>query len=459
LNEIQQYFKFFMMKGKVDCSGSLTFFLIGILILTGIKLNAQDVLSSKLGLIAIKHSGPGLLIGDKVPDSIDFKTYHFHKRGMSFKALRGKLVILDFWSQYCSVCLAQFPKLAKLQTKFGDKIVILPVTFQSESSIASFFSKRERQKRPIELPTIVEDTTLNHLFPHHANSYDVWIGPSGNVMGFTYYKGVNEKLIESVLKDGGDSLKSISLDPTFKVDQPFLIEGNGGDPNAFLARYILTKSKHSIDAGFYIDSNENRIKVLITNYSIVHIYKTLFTELNSVGGYPWIDDSYANLLLNDPFNKLVVSDSTLNIDSERYCYELILPSSYSYKQAFSYMINNLNDLFHLTFSIAVQHQKCLYLVRTDSGHRHERRIKQKDVPIENTVVFRTDELVNYLNDGSPFPYIKNGCDSFSEVKMPKYVDYSHDINVLKSLLLENGFDLIERRSWFPVFVFKKNDND
>jgi len=39
------------------------------------------------------------------------------------EAFRGKVVVIDVWSTYCTPCIREFPNLVALQERFGDKIV------------------------------------------------------------------------------------------------------------------------------------------------------------------------------------------------------------------------------------------------------------------------------------------------------------------------------------------------
>ena len=62
-------------------------------------------------------SGGGALIGNPAPD---FSVSAIQGAGrVSLAALRGKVVVLDFWGTYCGPCKASFPKLQGLNAKYG----------------------------------------------------------------------------------------------------------------------------------------------------------------------------------------------------------------------------------------------------------------------------------------------------------------------------------------------------
>jgi len=62
------------------------------------------------------------LIGKRIPN-VAGTTFKGDK--LSLESLRGKVVLLDFWSTWCAPCLAYLPHVEKLSTEFeGDLVVI-----------------------------------------------------------------------------------------------------------------------------------------------------------------------------------------------------------------------------------------------------------------------------------------------------------------------------------------------
>lgn len=60
----------------------------------------------------------GCTTGDRAPD-VPFTT--LDGKQMSFRQLHGKVVLVNFWATSCPGCIAEMPKLAKLQQSFGSR--------------------------------------------------------------------------------------------------------------------------------------------------------------------------------------------------------------------------------------------------------------------------------------------------------------------------------------------------
>lgn len=44
--------------------------------------------------------------------------------------LKGNYVVLDFWGSWCGPCIADFPKLTALHSKYGHEVVFVTVAFE-----------------------------------------------------------------------------------------------------------------------------------------------------------------------------------------------------------------------------------------------------------------------------------------------------------------------------------------
>jgi thiol-disulfide isomerase/thioredoxin len=76
------------------------------------------------------------LIGQKAPELGEMQAW---KNGgpVSLESLRGKVVLIDFWSWGCQPCLASMPKLIELHERFeGRGVVILAIHDDSAATFA-----------------------------------------------------------------------------------------------------------------------------------------------------------------------------------------------------------------------------------------------------------------------------------------------------------------------------------
>lgn len=78
-----------------------------------------------------------------VGDRIDIENLISASSEIPAEQLKGKWILLDFWSHTCIVCLQSFPELEALQKKFADQIQIVLVNRESKDSTDRFFSKEK----------------------------------------------------------------------------------------------------------------------------------------------------------------------------------------------------------------------------------------------------------------------------------------------------------------------------
>lgn len=65
--------------------------------------------------------------------------------GMSIENTKGKVMIVDFWATWCGPCIAAVPKLADLQEKHEDNLIVVGVSGLSEdqNTVESFLEKKK----------------------------------------------------------------------------------------------------------------------------------------------------------------------------------------------------------------------------------------------------------------------------------------------------------------------------
>ena len=78
-----------------------------------------------------------LKVGDTLPDLASFKL-----EGKLPDALKGKIIVVDFWASWCAPCAKSFPVLDELQKKYADRVVVLAVNVdEKKSKMDAFLAK------------------------------------------------------------------------------------------------------------------------------------------------------------------------------------------------------------------------------------------------------------------------------------------------------------------------------
>jgi len=125
----------------------------------------------------------------------------FNTRGaLSLKALRGKVVLLDFWTYCCINCLHLLPELKELEKKYAGKLVVIGV------HSGKFDAERDRQnigeairRYKISHP-VVNDAQMKIWNLYRVRAWPtVWlIDPEGNAVGYVSGEGTGPILDKAI---------------------------------------------------------------------------------------------------------------------------------------------------------------------------------------------------------------------------------------------------------------------
>lgn len=437
------------------------------------KPNAQlfaDSFSDSLYYIAAKKTNLALTVGAMLPEISALKIVQYPATLIKLSDLKGKIIILDFWNQRCNGCIAQFPKLNKLQKRFGETLKIIPVTFESRISVTRFLAKRKLLGNKIELPIIVEDTTLRQFFPHDGDPYEVWIDQAGKIKGITESYAITEKNIEGMLN--GEAVNLPQRSPSrFYIDPhlPILVNNYGAKDNYFLYRSILTKYIDSLGIQFLDFSDSSMTRIFRSNQTMKELYKFAYGSLYS---------TKFNLSGNELPDKRVIIDSPDQekfkgldeihsnfydntelynfIKKNLYCYELDLPPIYKKYEAYKIMIQDLDRIFQVDSSIQQKKVKYLVIVRTISKEKFSSSKKQVTAVEDGTQVTYRDikYFVTYLNSLKNLPIIVNESNYTGNIRITIPPSKSISLVSLRHILKMYNLDLVERYSKIDLLVLK-----
>lgn len=83
-------------------------------------------------------------------------------------SLRGKVVVLNFWSIYCPGCYAELPELNKLPAEFSsDSVVFISVVFEKGPHVDSVISKNKFNYHLAENGLKIHGDFYNNCYPTH----------------------------------------------------------------------------------------------------------------------------------------------------------------------------------------------------------------------------------------------------------------------------------------------------
>lgn len=183
-------------------------------------------------------------------------------RPLTMQGLRGKIIILDFWTYGCINCIHMIPVLEQIEEKYADEVVVIGV----------HSAKFETEGQTDNLRQIVQRYDLHHPVIND-NAFTVWqtygvrawpttviIDPRGNVVVreageipfaafdaylsgmVNYYDGIDEAIID-------------------RTPLEVTLEGAGdpGTPLLFPGKVLADEASQRL---FIADSNHNRIVIV-----------------------------------------------------------------------------------------------------------------------------------------------------------------------------------------------------
>ncbi|MGJ1415283.1 TlpA family protein disulfide reductase [Sphingobacterium multivorum] len=155
--------------------------------------------------------------GDKVPDAVWNQSLELHyfngqKKTIKFADLKGKLILLDFWSTGCPSCIEGIPKMELIQQRFLNNIQIVMVNSKRNKDTAKRIKTRfEKFKADFNftpsLPTVLDDTVFTALFVHNTLPALAVVDTNGVFIAMTSSHSLTDKNIQALV-DGNAVLKS-----------------------------------------------------------------------------------------------------------------------------------------------------------------------------------------------------------------------------------------------------------
>jgi thiol-disulfide isomerase/thioredoxin len=176
------------------------------------------------------------------------------------KDLRGKVVVLDFWTLCCINCIHTLPDLARLEKKYPNELVVIGVhsaKFDNEKSTESI--RKAILRYEISHP-VVNDAKMSIWEAFGANSWPslYLIDPEGNLVARGSGEGLYEaldKAVAALIKEG--KAKKTLNDKPLKFQLARYAE-NGDRPLFFPGKVLADAAGKRL---FIADSTHHRIVI------------------------------------------------------------------------------------------------------------------------------------------------------------------------------------------------------
>ena len=414
-----------------------------------------------INCLAQRRPDPGLHSGQLVPDVELTGLINYPKQQLNLSALKGKVVLLDFWSSWCTGCLVKFPLSDSLQREFDDDLQIVLVnskdTRDTRAKVLEVLKRFSSADKAFILPTVVEDTVLSRLFPHRLLPHYIWIDRSGRLTAVTSSDELSRESVLSMIRnnkppDGRKTDIDLNLPLYTTEDLP------QNDVSAF---FILIKGRQS---GLGGGRTERVIGGQLRGYTFRNFsLKSLFTA----AGTGLIPDFQEDRMIIQVADKslLTYSGNVLKAKWEQenqYSYDRMLPKD-SVAAFFRIMLEDLNSA--TPFNARIQHffRPTWILekagddlpVRSNGGDYVNTLSLDKDGRLVNASVF---DLCTYLRtiSGGLAVLDKTNYTGSIDLQVPAGIK---DIKTMASYLSGKGFRLHRQPLELPYLVIKdKNIN-
>lgn len=223
----------------------------------------------------------------------------------SLKDLRGKIVLLDFWTYGCINCQHIIPDLRRLEEEYADNLVVIGVHSAKFNTEKDTLRIREAiLKFGIEHPVINDaDYQLWDAYAVRAWPTVVLISPAGKVIGHHAGEGVYQVLkpyLDQLLKEYKNSLKGSGISFQHRKEKE----------NTHLLRFPSKLISGTDNTIWCADSGNNRVLQLSATGRILQIIGN--------GEQDFKDGSFTKASFYEPHglalkeNKLYIADTKNN---------------------------------------------------------------------------------------------------------------------------------------------------
>lgn len=310
-----------------------------------------------------------------------------------------QLYILDFWTTWCGACLASFPYLSSLQSKFNSSIQIILLNAEETQENANERIRKISINNPSfklpNLPQIYNARSFYRLFPHLSVPHHIWLDRNFKVIAVTRGESTNERNIGTYLNTYSLNLPTKFELMDFEEDKSLLSEGKGRQQNILIEYSLLLDSIYGAPSLFKL-SKGRTTSLRIVNRSLLDLIKIAYGKSNN----QWASNSFrssGNIHLNgEPLAQ--IKNNHLQLD-KKYCYEIKVSDSAS---LYKVMCDDLERFFGVKGEIKTALVPGYTLSQIDKSTIQPYSFDQIFTDIDQLVIFLNEKYslqLGALDDG------------------------------------------------------------
>jgi thiol-disulfide isomerase/thioredoxin len=229
-------------------------------------------------------------------------------RPISLRAMRGKIVLLDFWTYCCINCMHILPELRKLEQKYGNQLVVVGVhsaKFTNEKGTENI--RQAIMRYEIEHPVLNDrDMEVWQQYAAHAWPTLVLINPKGKIVGVHSGEGIYELFDEVIGKTAAYFRAKGELD---EKPVKFRLEKTLAAPSllSYPGKVLADEKNNRL---FISDSNHNRVIITSLDGAVLDVIGD--------GAVGKRDGSFAEAEFNHPQGLALDGDALYICDTENH---------------------------------------------------------------------------------------------------------------------------------------------
>ncbi|HWQ34769.1 MAG TPA: thioredoxin-like domain-containing protein [Blastocatellia bacterium] len=229
-------------------------------------------------------------------------------RPISLRDLRGKIVLLDFWTYCCINCMHILPELKKLEQKYGNQLVVVGVhsaKFTNEKGTENI--RQAIMRYEIEHP-VLNDRDMEVWQQYAARAWPtlVLINPKGKIIGVHSGEGIYELFDEVIGKTAAYFRAKGELD---EKPLKFRLEKTLAAPSllSYPGKVLADEKGNRL---FISDSNHNRVIITSLDGAVLDVIGD--------GAVGKRDGSFAEAEFNHPQGLALDGDALYICDTENH---------------------------------------------------------------------------------------------------------------------------------------------